>query len=55
MKKTTIYLSEAEWRLVIRALNEMRTEYIAQSRSVSFLDEVMLKIMNAPTKRVKIA
>lgn len=55
MKKTTIYLDEAEWRLVILALNGLRTKHIMQGRDTSFLDDLLLKIITAPIRNVKIA
>jgi len=55
MKKKWVYLNEAEWRLIIYALNELRTSLINEGRYTDVVDEVMLKIINAPIKKVKIA
>lgn len=55
MKKRWIYLDEAEWQLIISALNELRNRLIAEGRYTDVVDEVMLKIINAPIKKVKTA
>jgi len=55
MKKTRISLNEAEWRLLLYALNELKTELINEGRYTDVVDEVMLKIVKAPIRKVKIA
>ena len=55
MKKKWIALNEAEYRCVLHALNELRNELISEGRYTDIVDEVMLKIINAPVKKVKIA
>jgi hypothetical protein len=55
VKRKWIALNEAEWRLVIQALNDLRTSLIAEGRYTDTVDEVMLKIINAPVRRLKIA
>jgi hypothetical protein len=55
MKKKWIALNEAEWRLVIHALNELRTSMIAEGRYTDVIDEVMIKIINAKVRKIKIA
>ena len=54
MKKTKIYLTEAEWRLVIHSLNDFRTKLLQTGEYTDIVDEVMLKAVNAPIKRVKV-
>ena len=51
MKKTRIRLNEAEWRLLLYALNEL----ISEGRYTDVVDEVMMKIIKAPIRKVKIA
>jgi len=55
MKKKWVYLNEAEWRLIIHALNELRNSLIAEGRYTDVVDEVMLKIIKAPIMKVKAA
>jgi hypothetical protein len=55
MKKIYISLNEAEWRLLLYALNNLRSGLIAEGRYTDVVDGVMLKIIHAPTRKVKIA
>jgi len=55
MKNVKIYLTRDEWRLVIASLNEYRNKLIAEGRYTDFVDDVLLKVIDAPTKKVKIA
>jgi len=55
MKKTWISLNQAEWRLLLQAMNELRTSLIAEGRSTDVVDDVIFKIINAPIKKVKVA
>ena len=55
MKKTRIYLNEAEWRLLLYALNEFRTKLINEGRYTDVVDELMIKIIRAPIRRRKVA
>ena len=54
MKKTKIYLTEAEWRLLIYCLNDFRNKLLQEGRYTDIVDEVMLKTIKAPVKRVKV-
>jgi len=55
MKNVKIYLTRDEWRLVIASLNEYRNKLIAEGRHTDFVDDVLLKVIDAPMKKVKIA
>ena len=55
MKKNKIFLTDAEWRLVIQGLNKLRTDLINEGRYTDFVDELLIKVVNAPTKKVKVA
>jgi len=55
MKKTKIHLTEAEWRYVIHSLNALKTKLHGEGQFTDTVDETMYKVMNARTKRVKIA
>jgi len=55
MKKKWIALNEAEWCFILHALNELRTNLINEGRDTDVVDEIMLKIINAPVRKVKIA
>ena len=55
MKKKWVALNEAEWRLVLHALNELRTSLIAEGRYTDTVDDVIIKIVSTPVKKVRIA
>jgi hypothetical protein len=54
-KKIWVSLNEAEWRLLLHAMNELRTSLIAEGRYTDVVDEVILKIVNTPIKKVRAA
>ena len=43
-KKRYLYLTEAEWRVVLLALNRMRSRLIAQGRFTDAVDEIIMKL-----------
>ena len=53
MKKYKIYMSDDEWNVTINALNEMRNRLIKEERYHDIVDEVLIKIIRAPKKKVK--
>jgi hypothetical protein len=53
MDKIWVSLNEAEWRLLLHAMNKLRTSLISEGRYTDVVDEVIMKIANAPIKRVK--
>jgi len=55
MKKKKIFLTEAEWRYIIHSLNTLKTKLHSEGQYTDTVDEVMLKIMTAPIKKVKVA
>jgi hypothetical protein len=55
MKKTKIFLSQDEWRVVVNCLNEKRNSLIADGKYTDAVDDLLLKVMSAPTKKTKIA
>ena len=44
-KKQYLYLTEAEWRLVLPALNRLRGKLIAQGRYTDAVDETIMKMV----------
>ena len=55
MKKTKYILSVKEWRLVIYALNKLRNSLIDEGRYTDTVDDALIAVMKAKTKRVKVA
>jgi hypothetical protein len=55
MRKTRFYFTYAEWQYVIRGLNELRNKLIAEGRYTNTVNETLYKVVNAKTKRMKVA
>ena len=43
-KKRYLYLSNTEWRVILLALNRMRSKLIAQGRYTDVVDEIIVKM-----------
>ena len=55
MKKQKYCLTYDEWRFVIYALNNLRNSLIAEGRYTDTVDDALLAVVSAKTKRVKTA
>jgi hypothetical protein len=55
MKKTRISLNDSEWRLLVHSLNVFRSKLIQAGQYTDVVDEVLLKTINAPVRKVRIA
>ena len=53
-KKYHIYLTYEERRMLLNNLNHFRNKLIAEGKYTDLLDEVIIKVVNAKLKRVKI-
>ena len=53
-KKYHLYLNENELRIVIYALNELRSKLIAEGRYTDYVDELLIKAAGAKTIKMKI-
>ena len=56
MKEERYYLvmDKLEQGIILRALNDKRTELIEQKKSTDGIDEMILKVDNAPLKKCKV-
>ena len=54
MKNIKIYLTHEKQRILLHALNEFRTNLINERRYTDLTDEVIVQIINAPVKKIKI-
>ncbi len=52
-EKRILELDKYEHGVVINALNEMRNDLIEEERPTDIVDEVLLKTIDAPSKKVK--
>ncbi len=55
MKKNKYHFTHEEWKVIIYALNNLRNSLIAEGSFTDTVDDALLAVMNAKTKRVKIA
>ena len=49
-----LYLDSHERKLLIHSLVELKNQLIQQGRYTDCVDELIFKVINAPTKRMKI-
>ena len=49
-----IYLDSPERKLLIHSLVELKNQLIQQGRYTDCIDELIFKVINAPTKRMKV-
>ena len=52
-EKRVLTLDKYEHGVVVNALNEMRNDLLEEQSSTDIVDEVLLKAIDAPTKKVK--
>jgi hypothetical protein len=48
-----IEVDEYQQRLIIGSLNDKRNELVSQGRDTDFVDETLLDVMDAPTRKEK--
>lgn len=53
-QKYYLALTTEEWRLTIEFLNNLRNRLVSEGRYTDAVDEVLIKVANAKTKRFKI-
>ena len=53
-QKYYLALSIEEWRLMIEALSNLRNRLISDGKYTDAVDEVLVKVANAKTKKFKI-
>lgn len=53
-KKRYLYLNYEETRVVLQSLIRLKNRLIQEGRYTDCVDELILKVTNAPVKRVKI-
>lgn len=53
-QKYYIAIDEYERRIIINSLNNLRNKLIADSRYTDAVDDVLVKVVNAPIKKFKV-
>ena len=51
-KKRYLYLSEAEYSILVKSLVQLKNKLIQQNRFTDYVDELLLKIVSAPIIRI---
>ena len=53
-QKHYIAIDESERRIILNALNVLRNRLLAEGRYTDAVDDVLIKVVNAPVKKFKI-
>ena len=53
-QKYYIAIDESERRIILNALNTLRNKLLAEGRYTDAVDDVLIKVVNAPIKKFKI-
>ena len=53
-QKHYIAIDENERRIILNALNTLRNKLLAEDRYTDAVDDVLIKVVNAPIKKFKI-
>ena len=49
-----IVLDDFEWRALVKGINEYRKQVIDEGGCIEVVNELMVKIIDAPTKKIKV-
>ena len=52
--KRHIVLDDFEWRALVKGINEYRKQVIDEDGCVEVVNELLLKLIDAPTKKIKV-
>ena len=52
--KRHIVLDDFEWRALVKGINEYRKQVIDEDGCVEVVNELLIKIIDAPTKKIKV-
>lgn len=53
-KKYYLWFDSTDRGVIINCLNEMRNKLISEGRYTDAVDDVLVKIIEAPTKKIKV-
>ncbi len=51
-KKNYLYLDESEYNVLVRSLVELKNRLIREERFTDCVDELIMKVLSAPVKRI---
>ena len=52
--KRHIVLDDFEWRALVKEINEYRKQVVDEDGCVEVMNELLIKIIGAPTKKIKV-
>ena len=52
--KRYLCLSDFEWRVLVKGINEYRKQVIDEDGCVEAVNELLIKLIDAPTKKIKV-
>lgn len=52
--KRYVVLDDYEWRALVKGINEYRKQIIDENGCIEVVNELLLKIIDAPTKKIRI-
>lgn len=52
-KRIRLTLNDHEYRIFINAINDMRNRLIQEGRYTDVIDDLLLKVVNIPTKKIR--
>jgi len=55
MKKVKYCVTENQWTIIVHALTELRNRRIAEGKCIDTVNDTILAVVNAKTKRIKAA
>lgn len=47
-------MEDDEWRVLVKGLNEFRKQIINDDGPVEIVNDLLIKIIDAPTKKIKV-
>ena len=53
-QKRVLFLTDAEWQLLIRCINTARSKYLDEDNPIEDVNVFLIKAMNAKIKKVRI-
>ena len=51
MEKRIIEVDDYQYGLIVNSLNDKRNDFVEQGKDTSFVDDTLIDVMDAPTKR----
>ena len=53
-EKKYLCLDNYEWRMLVSGMNELRNQLIRDGKDSAPINEILLKLIDAPTKKIKV-